>query len=127
MAHSLESRVPFLDREVAELALALPTRHKVRGLAKKRLLRRAVAPLLPREIVRARKRGFGVPAAAWFRGPLQGFAREVLSPERIRRQGYLDPDRVTAVIDEHVSGREDLSRNLWGLVSLSLWMDRYAS
>jgi asparagine synthase (glutamine-hydrolysing) len=126
MAHSLESRVPFLDREVAELALALPTRHKVRGLAKKRLLRRAVAPLLPREIVRARKRGFAVPAAAWFRGPLEGFAREVLSPDKVRRQGYLDPAEVTAVIDEHVSGREDLSRNLWGLVSLSLWLDRYA-
>jgi asparagine synthase (glutamine-hydrolysing) len=126
MAHSLESRVPFLDREVAELALALPTRHKVRGLAKKRLLRRAVAPLLPRDIVRARKRGFSVPAAAWFRGPLEGFAREVLSPDRVRRQGYLDPAEVTAVIDEHVSGREDLSRNLWGLVSLSLWLDRYA-
>ena len=84
MAHSLESRVPFLDLSSADLALALPARHKVRGLAKKRLFRRAVAPLLPREIVKGRKRGFAVPSAAWFRGPLLPFAREVLSTERIR-------------------------------------------
>ncbi len=126
MAHSLESRVPFLDPAVTELALALPARHKVRGLSKKRLFRRAVAPLLPREIVRGRKRGFAVPAAAWFRGPLLPFTREVLSPERVRAEGYLDPDAVTAVLDQHLSGREELSRNLWGLVTLSLWLDRYA-
>ena len=126
MAHSLESRVPFLDPVVSELALALPARHKVRGMSKKRLFRRAVAPLLPRETVRARKRGFAVPAAAWFRGPLQPFAREVLSPAKVRAQGYLDPEAVTTVIDAHASGREDLSRNIWGLVSLGLWLDQNA-
>jgi asparagine synthase (glutamine-hydrolysing) len=70
MAHSLELRVPFLDPAVAGLALELPTRHKVRGLAKKRLLRRALAPLLPKEVVRGRKQGFSIPLAAWLRGPL---------------------------------------------------------
>ncbi len=127
MAHSLESRVPFLDPVVSDLALALPARHKVRGLAKKRLFRRAVAPLLPREIVKGRKRGFAVPAAAWFRGPLLPFAREVLSTERIRSQGYLDPEVVTATLETHVSGRDELSRNIWGLVSLSLWLEQNAS
>ena len=67
--------MPFCDSAVAELALALPTSKKVRGLAKKRLLRRAVAPLLPRSIVRARKQGFSVPMAAWLRGELEPFAR----------------------------------------------------
>jgi asparagine synthase (glutamine-hydrolysing) len=124
MAHSLESRVPFLDPVIAELALALPAKHKVRGLSKKRLLRRALAPLLPREIVKGRKRGFALPVAQWFRGPLEPLARDLLSPERVRAQGVLDPGAVTAVIDEHVSGREDLSRNLWGLVTLSLWLER---
>jgi len=127
MAHSLESRVPFLDPVVAELALALPARHKVRGLSKKRLFRNAMAPLLPREIVRARKRGFALPVAAWFRGDLEPFVRDVLSREQVSAQGFLDPDSVDAVIDEHVSGREDLSRNIWGLVSLSLWLDSHAS
>jgi asparagine synthase (glutamine-hydrolysing) len=119
MAHSLEARVPFLDAEVAALALALPTSLKVRGLAKKRLLRRAVAPLVPREIVRARKRGFSIPAAAWLRGPLLPFAREVLSADR----GVLDRAEVQRVLVRHVSGAEDLSRQLWGLMSLSLWLD----
>jgi asparagine synthase (glutamine-hydrolysing) len=124
MAHSLEARVPFLDIAVAELALALPTRAKVRGFAKKRLLRRAVAPLVPEPIARGPKRGFSIPAAAWLRGPLVPFAREVLSPARTRAQGLLDPAAVTQVLDAHVSGREDLSRQLWGLMALSLWHER---
>jgi asparagine synthase (glutamine-hydrolysing) len=126
MAHSLEARVPFLDAEVAELALALDTKQKVRGFSKKRLLRRAVEPLLPREIVRGRKQGFSIPVAAWLRGDLEPFARDVLSRETIERQGCLRPEAVTGVLDEHVSGREDLSRQLWGLLSFTLWFDRYA-
>jgi len=59
----------------------------------------------------------------WLRGPLEPFAREVLSPERIRRQNLLDPRAVTAVLDAHVAREADLSRQLWGLLSLSLWMD----
>jgi asparagine synthase (glutamine-hydrolysing) len=126
MAHSLELRVPFLDARVAEFALALPTSLKVRGPAKKRLLRRALAPLLPREIVHGRKQGFSVPVAAWLRGPLQPFAREVLSPASLERQGCLDPVTVTSLLDRHCAGREDLSRQLWGLMALTLWLDRYA-
>jgi asparagine synthase (glutamine-hydrolysing) len=124
MAHSLEARVPFLDPVVADLALALPARAKVRGLAKKRLLRRAVAPLLPREIVHARKQGFSAPVAAWLRGELEPFAREVLAPAEIESQGVLDPDAVSRVLDTHLSRREDLSRQLWGLLCLTLWYDR---
>jgi asparagine synthase (glutamine-hydrolysing) len=123
MAHSLEARVPFLDREVAALALALPASLKVRGWAKKRLLRRAVEPLLPREIVRGRKKGFSIPAAAWLRGPLLPFAREVLSAERLRAQGVFAPAAVARVLAAHADGREDLSRQLWGLMAFSLWLD----
>src|SRR4051794_14554316 len=124
MAHSLEARVPFLDASVAELALALPTRQKVLGLAKKRLLREAVAPLVPREIVRGRKRGFSIPAAAWLRGPLLPFARDVLSADRLRGQAVLDPAAAGAVLDRHAAGTGDLSRQRWGLMCLSLWLDR---
>jgi len=124
MAHSLELRVPFLDPLVAGFAAALPTAMKVRGTAKKRLLRRAVAPLLPKEIVRGRKQGFSIPLAAWLRGPLEPFAREVLSAPNLERQGYLDPAVVAGVLDRHCSRREDLSRQLWGLMSLTLWGDR---
>ncbi len=125
MAHSLELRVPFLDNEVADFALGLATPLKVRRLAKKRLLRRALAPLLPDEILRGPKQGFSIPVAAWLRGPLQGYAREVLSADNLGRQGCFDPATVTALLDRHCAGREDLSRQLWGLIAFTLWFDRY--
>jgi asparagine synthase (glutamine-hydrolysing) len=125
MAHSLEARVPFLDTAVTDLALALPTGAKVRGFRKKRLLRRAAGPLLPREIVHGRKRGFSIPAAAWLRGELEPFARDVLAADTLRRQGYLRPEAVAKVLDDHVAGREDLSRQLWGLLAFTLWHERH--
>jgi len=127
MAHSLEARVPFLDSVVAELALALPARHRVLGLAKKRLLRRAVAPLVGRDIARGRKRGFSIPAAAWLRGPLMPFARDVLSGSRLNAQGVIEPRAASALLDRHQAGGEDLSRQLWGLICLSLWLDRMSA
>jgi asparagine synthase (glutamine-hydrolysing) len=125
MAHSLEARVPYLDTVVTNLALALPTRHKVRGLSKKVLLRKAAAPLLPREVVHGRKRGFSIPAAAWLRGELEPFARETLSEDVLRRQGFFQPKVVTSLVDDHVAGREDRSRQLWGLLAFTLWYERH--
>ena len=89
MAHSLEARVPFLDSVVTNFAFALPAKHKVRGLSKKVLLRKAAEPLVPREIVHGRKRGFSIPAAAWLRGELEPFARATLSPATLRSPGLL--------------------------------------
>ena len=125
MAYSLEARVPYLDPVVAGLALALPTRLKVRGLRKKVLLRKAAAPLLPRRIVYGRKRGFSIPAAAWLRGELESFARDVLAPDRLRRQGFFRPEPVERLIDSHVAGEEDLSRQLWGLLAFTLWHEHH--
>ncbi len=125
MAHSLEARVPFLDPAVTNFALGLPARHRVRGLRKKVLLRKAVAPLVPSRIVRGKKRGFSIPAAAWLRGELEPFARETLSGETLRRQSFFRPEAVTALIDRHVAGKEDLSRQLWGLLAFTLWHERH--
>ena len=125
MAHSLEARVPFLDTVVTNLALALPTRSKVRGLAKKVLLRKAAEPLLPRSVVHGPKRGFSIPAAAWLRGELEPFARDTLSAEALRRQGFFEPAVVHRLLDEHAAGREDWSRQLWGLLAFTLWHERH--
>jgi asparagine synthase (glutamine-hydrolysing) len=125
MAHSLEARVPFLDPMVTNFALALPTRRKVRGLRKKVLLRKTVEPLVPSRILSGRKRGFSIPAAAWLRGRLEPFARETLSATTLRRQGFFRPDVVTRLIDDHVARREDLSRQLWGLIAFTLWYERH--
>jgi asparagine synthase (glutamine-hydrolysing) len=125
MAHSLEARVPFLDPLVTTFALALPSRQKVRGLRKKVLLRKAVAPLVPKPLLRRRKRGFSIPAAAWLRGDLEPFARETLADATVRRQGYFEPRAVRRILDDHVAGKEDLSRQLWGLLAFTLWHERH--
>jgi asparagine synthase (glutamine-hydrolysing) len=126
MAHSLETRVPFLDPVVAEFAMALPDRQRIRGLAKKVLLRRAVAPILPEEILRAPKHGFSLPAALWLRNELQPLVRDVLAPDRVRREGFFRPEVVTALVDDHISGRRNHDRQLWGLLAFSLWLEHGA-
>jgi asparagine synthase (glutamine-hydrolysing) len=125
MAHSLEARVPFLDPLVTNLAFALPTHLKVRGLAKKVLLRKAVEPLLPRDVVHGRKRGFSIPAAAWLRSELEPFARETLAAGTLSRQGFFRPAPVARLLDEHVAGHADWSRQLWGLLAFTLWYERH--
>jgi len=127
MAHSLEVRVPFLDSAVTELALAVPSSRHLRGLQKKRLLRRAVAPLLPRRILHGRKRGFSIPAAAWLRGDLREFARDVLAPESVRAQGLFRPAAVERLLAEHEAGSADHSRQIWCLMTLGLWLERHGA
>ncbi len=125
MAHSLEARVPFCDPVVSELAFALPARAKVKGFSKKRLLRQAVAPLLPEQILRAPKQGFGIPIAAWLRGELEPLAREALSDDALRRQGFFRPEAVRRLLDLHVGRRRNTSREIWSLLAFTLWFDRH--
>jgi asparagine synthase (glutamine-hydrolysing) len=125
MAHSLEARVPFLDPVVTNFAFALPRKHRVRGLSKKVLLRKAAEPLVPREVVHGRKRGFSIPAAAWLRGELEPFARATLSAQTLGRQGFFRPQPVTRLLDDHVARRADNSRLLWGLLAFTLWYERH--
>jgi asparagine synthase (glutamine-hydrolysing) len=122
MAHSLEVRVPFLDTALSAFALGLPSRLKVRGLAKKRLLRKALAPIVPAEILSAPKHGFTLPAAQWLRGPLEPYARELLANDR----GLFDGAAVRRILDDHVSGRRDNWKQVWTLLSFAAWYDRYA-
>ena len=125
MAHSLEARVPFLDPIVTNFAFTLPAKQRVSGLRKKVLLRKAIGPLVPDRIVHGKKRGFSIPAAAWLRGELEPFARDTLSADTLHRQGFFRPEAVSALIDRHVAGEEDLSRQLWGLLAFTLWHERH--
>ncbi|MDA0174120.1 asparagine synthase (glutamine-hydrolyzing) [Solirubrobacter taibaiensis] len=127
MAHGLEVRVPFLDPVVAELAYGLPVHARVRGLETKRVLRAAAASLLPPEVVRGPKRGFCTPVAAWVRGPLEPFARDLLSAERVARQGWFAPAVVSDLLERHLARREDLGRPLWALMAFGLWHDAWAT
>ncbi|HXJ35641.1 MAG TPA: asparagine synthase (glutamine-hydrolyzing) [Candidatus Eisenbacteria bacterium] len=123
MAHSLETRVPFLDRSMVELARRIPPRLRLHGLTTKYLLKKAMASRLPASVVGGKKRGFNVPMPGWLAGELRDFTRDTLSPARVRAQGLFEPQAVTRLIDEHVRLAADHSRALWTLLVLSVWMD----
>ncbi|TMA59573.1 MAG: asparagine synthase (glutamine-hydrolyzing) [Deltaproteobacteria bacterium] len=123
MAHSLEARVPFLDRAVVELARRLPARLRLRGLTTKYALRRAMAGRLPAAVVDGRKRGFNVPIPAWLTGELRDFTHDLLAPTRLRRQGLFDPAAVGRLVAEHMTRRVDHSRAIWALLVLVVWDD----
>jgi asparagine synthase (glutamine-hydrolysing) len=122
MAHGLEVRVPFLDREVVEFAFRVPPSLKLRfGIIKKYLLRRAMHTCLPFPIRHRPKRGFNVPIGSWLCGSLRTFMCETLSPAEVRGQGLFDVKVVTRLIDEHLAGVRDNSYELWSLIVLMVW------
>jgi asparagine synthase (glutamine-hydrolysing) len=127
MAHGLESRAPFLSRDLVEFALRLPERSKLRGTRGKWILKEAAHDLLPREVLARRKRGFSPPFSAWVRGPLRTTIQDRLSPDRIGRAGVLDAKAVAAVLTRHVRGQGEHGRLLWTLLSLQMWAETWGS
>ena len=125
MMVSLEARSPFLDVELAEFANRLPAGAKLHGTTRKYILKRAMRSRLPHDILYRKKKGFGVPLAEWFKGPLQGELRRTLSPERLRRDGWLRPEAVQHLIDEHVAGVRDNRKQLWTLYVWHKWREHY--
>jgi asparagine synthase (glutamine-hydrolysing) len=122
MAHSLEVRVPFLDNELADFALAQPGSRKIRGATVKWMLRRVAQDLLPAGASRLPKTGFDVPVSAWLRGPLREPMCDLLSPAAVGRRGLFRPARVEQMIEEHIRGVRDHGIRLWTLLSLEGWM-----
>jgi len=125
MMASLEGRVPLLNNEFVEFATRLPLDLKLRGLRSKFLLKRALRGLLPDGILNRPKKGFGIPVANWFRGPLKEQMLSVLSPERIAGKGLFDVEAVRRLIGDHLSGRHDNRKQLWTLFVFELWHDGY--
>jgi len=125
MAVSLEARSPFLDHHVIEFAASLPEKLKLRGLTTKYLLKRVLRKLLPSENLERRKMGFGVPIGHWFRGKMQPFLRETLLSEKALRRGLLKPEMVKQLVELHTRGERDYSPQLWTLLMLELWFNRF--
>jgi len=125
MMASLEGRVPLLNNDFVEYAMGLPLDMKLRGLRSKFLFKRALRGLLPDAILRRPKKGFGIPVAKWFRGPLREQLLSVLSPERVARKGFFEPAAVGALMREHLEGRRDNRKQLWTLFAFELWHDGY--
>jgi asparagine synthase (glutamine-hydrolysing) len=122
MAHGLEVRSPFLDADLAELALRLPPRGRVWGLSLKRVLKDAVRDLLPREILHRRKRGFGVPLDRWFRTDLASYVQGTLCSSQSRVAHHLDATAVTDLVTEHQAGTANHGHALWTLLTLEVFL-----
>jgi asparagine synthase (glutamine-hydrolysing) len=120
MAYSLEARSPLLDPEVMEFAASLPAKLKARGTKKKWILRRAYRGRVPDEVLDGKKRGFGVPLGAWFRGELRDFARDVLLDPSTLDLGLVPAAQARALLDLHEGGA-DRSAQIWSLLMLALW------
>ena len=125
MSTSLETRVPFLDREVFDVAWRLPMDVKLRSGVTKWILRQVLYRHVPPALVDRPKMGFGVPIGAWLRGPLRPWAEELLAERRLTAQGLLDPVPVRRAWQLHQSGRRDLGYELWDVLMLQAWLDRW--
>ncbi|HEX3280226.1 MAG TPA: asparagine synthase (glutamine-hydrolyzing), partial [Pyrinomonadaceae bacterium] len=125
MANSLEARSPFLDHHVIEFAASLPEKYKLRGLTTKYLLKKVLKQLLPAENLTRRKMGFGVPIGHWFRGKLQPYLRETILSELALKRGLFRPEVVKRLVELHTRGERDYSSQLWSLLMLELWFQRF--
>jgi asparagine synthase (glutamine-hydrolysing) len=126
MAHSLEVRTPFLDYEFVEWVSKLPSSIKLHGQEGKHVLKRALEPVLPREVLYRKKQGFAVPLDMWFRGSLRTHLADTVRGERLASCGIFDRQMLVRLVDDHHSGRRDHSAILWSLLMFDGFLRKQA-
>jgi asparagine synthase (glutamine-hydrolysing) len=125
MAVGVEVRVPFLDNDLVRLANALPPELKQRGAEGKWVLKKAMEPYLPRNVIYRPKTGFGAPLRHWLRHELREWVGDMLSAETLRRRGLFDPKAVAALVADDQAGRVDAAYTILGLVCIEIWCREY--
>jgi asparagine synthase (glutamine-hydrolysing) len=125
MANSIETRVPFLDHHLVEFAASIPSKYKVSGHTGKYILKKALEPLLPHDILYAKKRGFGAPIREWFRSELVEQMESHFFASPLAKRELFDMNFVRRLLDEHIRGKRDWSFQLWTLLNLGLWYERW--
>ena len=125
MAHSLEARVPLTDLELTGFMSTVPSRLKLRSLRKKHIMRRAMEGILPPQILNKKKVGLEMPYSRWFKHELKDLLTGYLGPKRISDTGIFRVEAVQALVNEHLTGRGDHGRALWGLLNYMMWLELY--
>ncbi len=125
MANSLEVRTPFLDHDLVSFVSRLPSTHKLHGLKSKYILKRAMRPILPRNIINRRKAGFSIPVAKWMKCDLRDMMEDLCSSASLARDGLLDPTQVRRLLDEHYENRRDNRKEIWPLFAFLMWREQY--
>ena len=123
MGVSLETRVPFLDHRVVELAWRLPLSMKIRAGQGKWALRQLLYKYVPRELIERPKAGFAIPVGQWLRGPLRGWAEALLDERRLEQEGYLNPLPIRLAWQQHLSGKFDWTTRLWTVLMFQAWLE----
>jgi asparagine synthase (glutamine-hydrolysing) len=122
MANSLEARSPFLDRELIEYVAGLPDQDKLSGTTTKVILREAFSDILPPAVMRAPKKGFGVPLEAWFRGELRDLCRDTLLSPSAKLRAFVSQPYVRMLIEDHEAGRANHGHRLWTVLTFERWL-----
>ncbi len=122
MACSLETRVPFLDHRVVELAWRLPMNMKIRGNTSKWALRQVLYKYVPKELIERPKAGFAIPIGQWLRGPLRDWAEDLLSESRLNAEGYFYAKPIRQAWAEHLTGRRDNTSKIWSILMFQAWL-----
>ena len=125
MAHSLEARVPMTDPELTEFMAQVPPHLKMPRLRKKHLMRRAMEGILPSEILNKKKVGLEMPYSRWFKADLKELLLDYLNPTSLTNTSLFQPQPIQTIIDEHLTGRMDHGRALWGLLNYMMWHELY--
>jgi len=125
MATSVEARVPFLDHHLIEYAMSLPRELKVKGRTGKHILKRALESVLPADVLYKPKRGFGAPVREWFRGAEGDELIQRVLSSSLRQRNFFDYGFIERLADEHRREQRDWSANLWCLLNLSVWYERW--
>jgi len=125
MACSLEVRAPFLDHKLVEFVMNLPSSLKLRRFTTKYMLKKAMKDFLPKEVIQRSKKGFGVPIAKWVKGPLKELFGDLLAYDRMKKEGFLNPEYVSALFQNHLLNKRDNRKQLWTLLVWELWVNRY--
>ena len=123
MSVSLETRVPFLDHKIVELAWRIPLSMKIKGSEGKSILRKILYKNVPKSLIERPKAGFSIPLEKWLRGPLRDWAENLLDPSRVKGEGYLNSDYIQIIWHEHLEGKKNWTNRLWSILMFQCWLE----